>query len=119
MRCLSVAFLFAAVAAVAACGGRVDDPAPSSTPGSNTPSNAPTTTGCAGACDRFHECTPTASDDRDKCISLCAREFSADPAQARTYGSCIQGVSCAELERGLSMDYGPIGECYTQAHKRN
>lgn len=117
MRCLTSALLLFAVAAAAGCGGRVDDPAPSSTPGSNSPSNAPTTTGCAGACDHFHACGP-GFDDRERCISSCASEFT-DPARARIYGSCIQSVSCAELERGLSMDYGPIGECQTRAKKHD
>jgi hypothetical protein len=115
MRSLTLAS-FGLVVAVAACGGRVDeDPSPTgTTPGStNTPSNAPAATGCAGACDRFRECT-SAFEDRTECVRDCGREF-PDPARARVYASCIQALSCEWIERGLSMDYGPIGECYTKA----
>ena len=116
MRCVLSAFLFVA-AGSAACGGRVDEPAPSTTlPGgeaSNTVSNAPTATGCAGACDRFRVCT-TSFEGLEACVRSCLREL-PDPARAATYARCIQALSCDELERGLSMNYGPIGACYTKA----
>lgn len=106
--------------ALASCGGRVDDPAPTSTsaptPGSNSPSSAPAATGCATACDRFRACT-SSFEQRDECVRSCGRDF-PDPARARTYASCIAALSCDEIERGLSMNYGPIGECYSKAGAR-
>jgi hypothetical protein len=115
MRCLTSALLFFVVSA-AACGGRVDDPAPPSTTGSNRPSSAPTATGCAGACDRVRACT-TPYEDRDTCIGSCGRDF-PDPTRALAYASCIEALPCEEIERGLGMNFGPIGECYAKASER-
>ena len=115
MRCLNSALLFFAASA-AACGGRVEDPVPTSTTGSNSPSSAPAATGCEGACDRFRDCT-TAFDDREACVSSCGREF-PDPTRALAYARCIQALPCDQIERGLSMNYGPIGACYAEAGKR-
>jgi len=118
MRLVIAAFLFVLVAGSAACGGRVDDPAPSSTlPGGEASvSNAKAATGCAGACDRFRTCT-TSFEGQEACLRSCGREF-PDPVRAGTYASCIQALSCDELERGLSMSYGPIGACYAKAAGR-
>ena len=112
MRCPTSALLFF-VASAAACGGRVDDPAPTTMPGSNSPSNAPASIGCTGACDRVRACM-TPFEERDACIRSCDRDF-PDPARADIYGSCIEALSCDAIERGLGMNYGPFGVCYTKA----
>ena len=105
---------------LAACGGRVDEPAPTGTsaptPGTNSASNARAVTGCAAACDRFRACTSSV-EPRDECLRSCGSEF-PDPLRARTYASCIEALSCDEIERGLSMNYGPIGACYSKAAGR-
>ena len=72
--------------------------------------------GFAGACDRFRDCA-TSFEDRDACVSSCAREF-PDPARARTFASCVEALPCDEIERDLSMNYGPIGMCYAKASGR-
>lgn len=107
--------LFVAATSAAACGGKVDDSRSPSTPGADATSNAPLAFGCAGSCDRFRECT-SAFEDRDACVLSCQQEF-PDSARARVYASCIQATSCEDLERGLSMNYGPIGECSFRAHR--
>ena len=101
-----------------ACGGRIDEPAGMSAPatGTNAPQNAPPGDGCERSCERMATCTST-TEDRSSCVSSCRREFT-DAAAARTFADCLDALSCADLERGLSMDYGPIGECFTKAHRR-
>jgi hypothetical protein len=99
-----------------ACGGKVDEPSPAITPGSNTTTNAPAdASGCEGACSHLHDCT-TPPDDRDACMKSCGEEL-PDPAQARIYATCIESLSCATIQEGMFMNYGPIGECYTTAHR--
>jgi hypothetical protein len=115
MRCPTPALLFV-VASAAACGGRVDDSAPTATSGSNAPANAPAATGCAGACDRVRACT-TPFEERDTCIQECDSQF-PDPVRASIYGSCIEALTCDAIVRGLSMDYGPFGVCYSKASGR-
>jgi hypothetical protein len=115
MRRLTSPLLFF-VAAASACGGRVDDPAPTATTGSNSPTNAPTSTGCARACDRVRTCA-TPYEGRDACVSTCEQDF-PDLARAHTYASCIEALSCDEIERGLAMNYGPLGACYAKARGR-
>lgn len=121
MRCLISAGLVVVAVSAAACGGRVDDPAPSSgtAPGTNSPTNdrsAPAASGCAGACDHMRACAPSI-EDRSACLRSCEHEFS-DPARAQVYGACIQALPCREIERDLSMDFGPIGQCYAKAGQR-
>jgi len=99
----------------AACGGRVDDRVPTSTPDASIPSDAPTLSGCEEACDRFHACAPS-FEDRERCISSCTTDL-PDPGRQRAYASCIQSLRCEEIQRGLSMNYGPIGECHSKASK--
>jgi hypothetical protein len=115
MRCL-ISALVVFVASAAGCGGQIDDPAPTATTGSNSPTNTPAATGCARSCDRVRACA-TPYDDRDACITSCGHDF-PDPARARTYASCIEALSCDEIERGLSMNYGPLGACYAKASGR-
>ena len=115
MRLLLLAFALLGVSvSSAACGGRIDDPAPPSPPGSNGASNVAPTPGCAGACDRLHACASSFDDPR--CVTSCEREL-PDPARARTYASCIQSLACDEIERDLHMDFGPIGACYAAASR--
>ena len=101
-----------------ACGGKIDEPAGMSAPatGTNTPQNAPPGDGCERSCERMATCTST-TEDRSSCVSACRRDLT-DAAAARSFADCLDALSCAELERGLSMDYGPIGECSTKAHRR-
>ena len=102
-------------ACAAACGGKVDEPSPSPTPGANV-TNAPATgTGCEGACIRLHDCT-NPPDDRDACVRSCQSELS-DPTAARIYGTCIEALSCATIQENQFMDWGPIGECYSTARR--
>jgi hypothetical protein len=116
MQSLTSALLFAFAASAAACGGQVDDSAPASKTGSNGPSNAPVATGCAGACDRFRECV-SSFDDRGDCVKDCGRDL-PDPARAAGFATCLQALSCESIQRGMTMSYGPIGECYAKARGR-
>jgi hypothetical protein len=114
MRRTTPALLF--FVAFAACGGRVEDSAPTSTAGSNAPANAPAATGCAGACDHVRACT-TPFEERDTCIQECDSQF-PDPGRAAIYGSCIEALTCDAIVRGLDMNYGPFGACYSKARGR-
>jgi hypothetical protein len=106
-----------AAASSAACGGRVvDDPAPTQTTATNTPTNAPATTGCAGACDHVAACTMR-DEPRDRCIADCAQMF-PDPARSEIYGACVVAISCPDVVLGLDMNYGPFGACYAKARGR-
>ena len=115
MRCVSSVLLLV-LASIAACGGRVDDPAPTSSPGSNSPTSTPASTGCAAACDRVAGCTKP-YEPLDACIRDCNLQF-PDPARAAIYGKCIDALPCDEIERGLGMNYGPFGVCYSKASGR-
>lgn len=117
MRWLTFAGLFLASAWPAGCGGRVDDPTPSSLAGSSRSTNVSAAgVGCAAACDRFRECT-AAREDRDACIAACVKEL-PEASEARSYGTCIEALSCDQIERGVSMNWGPIGECWSKARRR-
>jgi hypothetical protein len=115
-RVLSPLFVLVGIGFGAACGGRVDEPAPTSTTGTSGPVSAPAATGCAGACDHIKACaTPYAP--RDRCIDDCARSF-PDPARSEIYGQCVVAISCPDVVRGLAMNYGPFGDCYAKASGR-
>lgn len=114
MRGSYVALVTLALGSSAACGGKVDEPSPSTTTGSNAPTNAPAAgTGCERACKRLDDCTALQD---DACVRSCSHELS-DPVSARIYGSCIESLSCATIQEGLSMDFGPIGACYAKAQQ--
>jgi hypothetical protein len=38
--------------------------------------------------------------------------------QEEVYAKCIQSIPCGEIERDLSLDFGPIGMCYQKASRR-
>lgn len=115
MRVHSMAFV---VVIVAACGGKVDEqsPSPSSGSATNAPTNAPSGDGCARACDRIYVVCTDHADARDACARSCGADF--DARSARAYAACIEGLDCATIERGLAMDFGPLGECWERARGR-
>lgn len=119
---LFVASLVALVVTAASCGGRIEDDAGGggsapATPaaGTNAPASQPASEGCARACDRIEACAPGVQ-PRTTCITSCDDGFRGE--QSRSYARCIGGLSCAEIERGMFMDYGPIGACYVRAGGR-
>lgn len=105
--------LVVVVAFAGACGGRVDDPSPtpSTSAGSNSPTNTSGSDGCGDTCDYFLACAP-AAEDRDPCVRSCNKEF-PDQARARAFRRCVEAIPCGEVQLALSMDYGPIGQCYS------
>jgi hypothetical protein len=114
----SIVLVVLVIAGAAACGGKVDEPAGSSAPaaGANAPQSTTSGDGCERACDRMAECTSTAG-ERSSCVSSCGRDL-GDATAALAFATCLEALSCADIERGLSMDYGPIGECFARAHRR-
>lgn len=106
--------------AAPACGGAVEDgasssPSPVAAPGTNAPSSVTITGGCARSCHRMTETCAAYEDPR--CEQNCASSFDTD-AQAATFAACIDELSCEDIRRGIMMDYGPIGECWSRAHGR-
>jgi hypothetical protein len=101
---------------LAGCGGAVDDGAPSPAPAKNAPNALPNGgDGCARACDRMTKTCAAYTDPR--CAESCASNFDS-AEQASTFAACIDELSCEEIVRGASMDYGPIGECWSRARGR-
>jgi hypothetical protein len=103
---------------VAGCGGAVDDGAPSPSPSPSSTTNAPNSMasgdGCARACDRM---TGTCAAYEDPtCVDSCSASFNT-PAKASAFAACIDELSCDDIRRGATMDYGPIGECWTRARR--
>jgi hypothetical protein len=90
-----------------ACGGKVED-----APREKLP--APLT-GCAGACERFLECTT--SYDRASCQRNCTERF-PDPESSGRWESCIHELSCPQIEEGLFADWGVLGDCMARAKRR-
>ncbi len=107
--------------AAAGCGGRIEGEdgsgSASATPaaGSNAPASQLGSEGCARACDRIEACAP-GRQQRGPCITSCDEGFRSE--QSRAYARCLNELSCAEIDRGLFMDFGPIGECYVRAGGR-
>jgi hypothetical protein len=108
--------LLLAFVTLAACGGSVEDSG--ATKPSNGSSNAPASTntgdGCARACDRLKTCGGL---DDPRCAVSCSRDFGGQVDAARRYAACLDALTCAEIQRGMTMDYGPIGECQTKARR--
>jgi len=106
------------VIGLAACGGKVEEQGQPSTsaPASNTPRNVVADDGCHRACARIASCTHDAqgTSDVERCASSCAGDF-GEPG-ADIYASCIESLTCEDIQRGLTMDYGPIGACGAKAH---
>lgn len=106
-------YLFlSAVVTLAGCGGQVDESAPSPAPATNAPNSLSSTDGCARSCERMTR-TCTAYED-PRCEESCAKSFE-EPEQATTFAACIDELSCDDIRRGVAMDYGPIGECWSRA----
>ena len=102
-----------------ACGGAIDDASDSPTPASGK--NAPTSTtpdeGCARACERMTKTCAAWTDDDGACVRSCRSDFGGDGAAAQRYAACLDALPCSEIERGMTMNYGPIGECHTRARR--
>jgi hypothetical protein len=102
-------------AVLAGCGGAVEDSAPSPAPATNAPNSVAAGDGCTRACDRMTSTCRAYEDAR--CAESCASSFDTDE-QAATFAACIDALSCEDIVRGVSMDYGPIGECWSRARGR-
>lgn len=108
------AFSFAAALALFACGGKVDESVPRSN-STNAQANVPLDgDACTQACARIATCTNTAT--HKGCIASCRSEF--DESGTEIYRACIAALSCDDIQRGLTMDYGPLGECMSRASGR-
>jgi len=51
------------------------------------------------------------------CEKSCAANFTS-PNQQTAFAECIDALSCEEIQRGVTMNYGPIGECWSKARGR-
>ncbi len=118
MRPSFFACAFLCVAATA-CGGRIDEAAdsPAPAPGTNGPASTSGGDGCTRACDRMTKACAAVKDASGACLRSCRSDLGDDPDAARRYAACIESLSCAEIERGATMDYGPLGECLTRARR--
>ena len=114
MRLASLSLAIVVVAS-GACGGKTEEQGLAPGSGMNTPTNAEASgVGCDRACDRMYATCTESPRGRETCASSCASDF--DERAARIYGACVGALSCESIERGLSMDFGPIGECWAKAH---
>lgn len=116
---MAAALLVPSVIGSSACGGKVDEPDPATTSPStsaNSPKSTSSGSGCERACDHMIRCIPS-SEERSSCIASCSGTF-PHPGAALTFGTCLEALSCAEIEAGRYLDYGPIGACYAKGHKR-
>lgn len=96
-----------------ACGGKVE-PGPSGSPSSPaTDAASPRGAGCEAVCETFRTCGHS-TEEPALCVSSCKRDM-PDAERARVYAECVQAIPCGELPRALTMDYGPIGVCYSKA----
>lgn len=109
----------------AACGGQVEpDPGSSNrpsqaAPGANAPSSTTRKEPCGRVCDRMiTQCAAWPSATPESCTADCTSEHAGEPQVALRYAACIEGLSCEEIRRGMTMDYGPLGECWARAHGR-
>jgi hypothetical protein len=98
-----------------ACGGRVDDPGPApSGPGSTTNVDVKASAdGCTRACSHLATCAPGSNPGVPTCVSACQHDF--DDAHATRFGDCIEALACTQIVASLTMNYGPVGACYSQA----
>ena len=101
-------------ALLAGCGGAVDDNAPSPAPAAtnNAPNSVSSPDGCARSCERMTKTCAAYEDPR--CEESCAKSFDT-AEQASTFAACIDALSCDDIRRGITMTYGPIGECWSRA----
>ncbi len=111
LRPLLVVALAASATSLAACGGRIEDPpAPPATTRASAGNVSSAMPACEDACTRIRTCT--GFEDLD-CATDCARRLT--PRGAAAYAACIDELTCETIERGLFMDYGPLGECHREA----
>ncbi len=105
--------------ALAACGGRIDtsSEAPPTASGTNNPSSATGADGCVRACERMTTSCDAMDDENGACVRSCRSDLGGDPEAERRYAACLEALSCEDIRRGMSMDYGPIGECWTRARR--
>lgn len=111
--------IFGAALGVIGCGGRIDEPSDTPTPasGTNAPASTPSGDGCTRACERMAKTCDALDDVNGSCTRSCRSDFGSDPEAAARYAACLESLSCADIQRGMSMDYGPIGECFTRARR--
>jgi hypothetical protein len=104
-----------------ACGGQIE-PDPGTSRPSQAGTNPNTTTRkdpCGRVCDRMVTvCAAYTSVTADACAADCTSQYEGDPQAALRYAECIEGLSCDDIRRGMSMDYGPLGACWARAHGR-
>src|SRR6185295_11814789 len=94
------------------CGGRAEDGAAG--PTTDTATNSSAASGCPAGCDHMQSCSSEI--DRAQCTQACERDFARAPTSSPdVWGACIVQLSCEDIRRGIQMDYGPIGACYTKA----
>lgn len=93
---------------LAACGGKVEEEA--------VATSTDRADGCARACVRMSSTCGAFDASGGDCERSCRAELD-DPASAGRYADCIDALSCADIQRGVSMDYGPIGACWSQARR--
>jgi len=98
--CAAIAFGLAT-----ACGGRVDE--------SDT---VTASSGCEGACEHLARCA-TSAESRASCVRNCETSH-PDPTRAGIYGDCVRAIPCADVQRALYADYGPLGACHDRAERR-
>jgi hypothetical protein len=101
------------VAGLVACGGKTESGSPSSEPGTNSPTNV-SQDPCGHACDRISTCIGD-KPRNESCVSVCA---GFDDSGRSAYDLCIGALSCKEIQDGLSMNYGPLGECWSRGKRR-
>jgi len=71
---------------------------------------------CARACARLTSCTsPEQTDDcHDDCVNVLAGD---QAAPAVHYAACVDGLSCEQIDKSMSMGMGPVGLCYVEAQR--
>ncbi|MBK8691777.1 MAG: hypothetical protein IPN17_05590 [Deltaproteobacteria bacterium] len=66
---------------------------------------------CERACHRIEACL--GRPDRD-CRSACVEGMGVWQ-HAASYASCSERLTCVQIQRSMSMNSGPLGECFTRA----
>lgn len=71
---------------------------------------------CARACARLTSCTsPQITDDcHDDCVNVLGGD---QAAPAVRYAACVDGLSCEQIEKSMTMGMGPVGLCYVEAQR--
>jgi hypothetical protein len=84
--------------------------APSAVP-SAAPSSASST--CLRACEHYRVCVPDVAGAVEDCQRNQCGELTEDGA--RSFGACLDALSCKDLSDSLAMDMGPVGLCFSKA----